>query len=325
MNGRFLPALSLVILVAGVTNPRIAAPDPLPAEPPAPSSGVPVSPPVAPTPTEAYPAAIQTLLDRGGRLAGRGMVGDLPFWTIETPAGQQTYVTSPRGLVIQGQLYDSGGLLKLDTAAAVPVIADPARQRREGLQPLLGETNTVLPPTAGLADGSLPAPASALDDSLAAVETLARGQTGPEAVWADLGQATVIEEGARTAPLVYAFIDPYCPYCHQQWRLLRQPIADGTLRVRWVPVVVLEASKRQLPRVLGLLPPTDAEGLARWMTRHTGESRTDAQAKLALVRNQALFGRLQANQVPALLYRAADGRVILRAGLSPLTPATTAR
>ena len=32
-----------------------------------------------------------------------------------------------------------------------------------------------------------------------------------------------------------------------------------------------------------------------------GESRTDAQAKLALVRNQALFGRLQANKVPALL------------------------
>ena len=46
MNGRFLPALSLVILVAGTGNPRIAAPDPLPAEPPAPSAGVPVSPPV---------------------------------------------------------------------------------------------------------------------------------------------------------------------------------------------------------------------------------------------------------------------------------------
>ena len=110
-------------------------------------------------------------------------------------------------------------------------------------------------------DGSPPAPA--LDDSLAAVETLVRGAIGPEAVWADLGQATAIEEGARDAPLVYVFIDPYCPYCHQQWRLLRQAITDGKLRVRWVPVVVLEASKRQLPRVLGLLPPNAAEGLAR--------------------------------------------------------------
>ena len=324
MNGRFLPTLSIAILVAGVANPRIAAPDPLPTEPPAPSSSVPVSPPVAPAPAEAYPAAIQTLLDRGGRLAGRGVVGDLPFWTIETPAGQQTYVTSPRGLMIRGQVYDSGGQLKLDTTAAVPVILDPARQRREGLEPLLGGMDPVLPPSAGLTDGS-PAAAAALDDSLAVVETLVRGATGPEAVWADLGQATVIEEGARDAPLVYAFIDPYCPYCHQQWRLLRQAITDGNLRVRWVPVVVLEASKRQLPRVLGLLPPSDAEGLARWMTRYVGESRTDAQAKLALVRNQTLFGRLQANKVPALLYRAADGQVILRAGLSPLVPATTAR
>ena len=323
MNSRFLPTLSIAILVASVANSRIATPDPLPTEPPASSAGVPVSPPVAPAPTEAYPAAIQMLLDRGGRLAGRGMVGDLPFWTIETPTGQQTYVTSPRGLVIQGRVYDSGGLLKLDTSAAVPVILDPARQRREGFQPLLGGMDPVPLPSAGPADGSPLAPI--LDDPLAAVETLARGATGPEAVWADLGQATAIEEGARSAPLVYAFIDPYCPYCHQQWRLLRQPVADGALRVRWVPVVVLEASKRQLPRVLGLLPPTDAEGLARWMTRYVGESRTDAQAKRALVRNQALFGRLQANQVPALLYRAADGQVILRAGLSPLAAAATAR
>lgn len=320
MNGRFLPTLSIAILVA---NPRIAAPDPLPIAPPALSAGVPVAPPVAPAPAEAYPAAIQTLLDRGGRLAGRGVVGDLPFWTIETPAGQQTYVTSPRGLVIRGQVYDSGGLLKLDTTAAVPVILDPARQRREGLEPLLGGMDPVPPPSAGLTDGSPPAPA--LDDSLAAVETLVRGAIGPEAVWADLGQATAIEEGARDAPLVYVFIDPHCPYCHQQWRLLRQAVVDGKLRVRWVSVVVLEASKRQLPRVLGLLPPTDAEGLARWMTHHVGEFRADAQAKLALARNQALFGRLQANKVPALLYRAADGRVILRAGLSPLAPATTAR
>ena len=70
MNGRFLPTLSIAILVAGVANPRIAAPDPLPTELPAPSSSVPVAPPVAPAPAEAYPAAIQTLLDRGGRLAG---------------------------------------------------------------------------------------------------------------------------------------------------------------------------------------------------------------------------------------------------------------
>ena len=320
MNGRFLPTLSIAILVAGVANPRIAAPDPLPTEPPAPSAGVPVSPPVAPAPAEAYPAAIQTLLDRGGRLAGRGVVGDLPFWTIETPAGQQTYVTSPRGLMIRGQVYDSGGLLKLDTTAAVPVILDPAR---EGLEPLLGGMGPVPPPSAGLTDGSPPAPA--LDDSLATVETLVRGAIGPEAVWADLGQATAIEEGARDAPLVYVFIDPHCPYCHQQWRLLRQAITDGRLRVRWVPVVVLEASKRQLPRVLGLLPPTDAAGLARWMTHHVGELRADAQAKLALARNQVLFGRLQANKVPALLYRAADGQVILRAGLSPLAPAVTAQ
>lgn len=322
MNDRSRHRSSLILLAAFVASPQTAVPDPVPSASPRPGVHVPAG--AGEAPAEAYPAAIQVLLDRGGRLAGRGMVGDLPFWILETPTGKQTYVTSPRGLVIRGQVYESGGLLKLDTTAAVPVILDPARQRREGLQPLLGGTDAApTPPSAALTEDSPVAPI--LDDSVAAVETLARGPTGPEAVWADLGQASVIEEGARDAPLVYAFIDPYCPYCHQQWRLLRQPVADGALRVRWVPVAVLEASKRQLPQVLGLLPPTDAEGLARWMTRYAGESRTDARAKLALVRNQALFGRLQANQVPALLYRAADGRVILRAGLSPLALAAPAR
>jgi hypothetical protein len=248
------------------------------------------------------------------------VVGDLPFWIMETPSGPQTYLTSPQGFVMRGQVYDPGGLLKLDTAATPPVILDPVRQRREGIRSLLDETRSAIP--AETAEEALP---STRNTSLADAETLARGATGPEAVWADLGQATVIEEGDPGAPLVYAFIDPYCAYCHQQWRLLRKPVAAGVLRVRWAPVVVLDASKRQLPQVLGLLHATDAEGLARWMTQRVVASRADVPAKLALMRNQALFSRLQANQVPALLYRAAEGQVILRTGLSPLSPVTTTR
>ena len=311
--------LSAFILL--MANPLTAMTEPLAVPSSPPGSAAPVSSPAtAASSPQKYPAAIQVLLDRGRRLVGRGVVGDLPFWIMETPAGPQTYLTSPQGLVMRGQVYDPGGLLKLDTAATPPVILDPVRQRREGIQPLLDETRSAISVETAVEEGS-----SAHNASLAGAETLARGATGPEAVWADLGQATVIEEGDPDAPLVYVFIDPYCTYCHQQWRLLRQPVAAGALRVRWAPVVVLDASKRQLPKVLGLLHATDAEGLARWMTQRRVASRTDVPAKLALMRNQALFSRLQAHQVPALLYRAAEGQVILRTGLSPLSPATTTR
>ena len=320
MNNRSDYLYAFILLVTLVANPLTAMSDPLsvPSSPTGP--GVIVPPPATSESLESYPAAIQILLDRGSRLVGRGVVGDLPFWMMETPSGPQTYITSPQGFVVRGQVYDPGGLLKLDTAATPPVILDPVRQRREGIRLLFGETSSTIPSETTAEDWP-----STLNNPLAGAETLVRGATGPEGVWADLGQATVIEEGDPRAPLVYAFIDPYCAYCHQQWRLLRQPVAAGVLRVRWAPVVVLEASKRQLPKVLGLLHSMDAEGLARWMTQRIVESRTDVQAKLALVRNQALFSRLQANKVPALLYRAAEGQVILRTGLSPLSPATTTR
>jgi len=310
--------LSAFILL--MANPLTAMTEPLAVPPSPPGADAPVSSPATAESLQGYPAAIQILLDRGRRLVGRGVVGDLPFWIMETPSGPQTYLTSPQGLVMRGQVYDPGGLLKLDTAATPPVILDPLRQRREGIRPLLDETRSAIP-----AETAAEAGPSTRNDALADAETLARGATSPEAVWADLGQATVIEEGDPDAPLVYVFIDPYCAYCHQQWRLLRQPVAAGALRVRWAPVVVLDASKRQLPQVLGLLHATDAAALARWMTQRRVASRTDVPAKLALMRNQALFSRLQANQVPALLYRAAEGQVILRTGLSPLSPATTTR
>lgn len=318
MNNR-LNALYAFILLMTLAANRLTAAESLavPSSPPEP--GVTVPPSAASAPLQSYPTAIQILLDRGHRLVGRGVVGDLPFWRMETSSGPQTYLTSPQGFVVRGHVYDSGGLLKLDTAATPPAILDPAQQRREGIQSLLDEPRSARPAETAAA---LP---SIRNDALADAETLARGETGPEAVWADLGQATVIEEGDPQAPLVYVFIDPYCAYCHQQWRLLRQPVAAGALRVRWAPVVALDASKRQLPKVLGLLHAMDAEGLARWMTQRMVESRTDVSAKLALVRNQALFSRLQTNKAPTLLYRAADGQVIMRTGLTPLSPATTAR
>lgn len=79
MNDRSRHTFFLIFLVASVANPLTAAPDPLPSASPS-SPDAPVSPSVAPTPAEAYPAAIQTLLDRGVGWPGAG------WWAI-CPSG----------------------------------------------------------------------------------------------------------------------------------------------------------------------------------------------------------------------------------------------
>ncbi len=220
MNNRSDYLYAFILLVTLVANPLTAMSDPLsvPSSPTGP--GVIVPPPATSESLESYPAAIQILLDRGHRLVGRGVVGDLPFWMMETPSGPQTYITSPQGFVVRGQVYDPGGLLKLDTAATPPVILDPVRQRREGIRLLFGETSSTIPSETTAEDWP-----STLNNPLAGAETLVRGATGPEGVWADLGQATVIEEGDPRAPWSTPSLIPIARtvinsgvYCGSRWR-----------------------------------------------------------------------------------------------------------
>ena len=50
-----------------------------------------------------------------------------------------------------------------------------------------------------------------------------------------------IQEGSKGA-VIYDFIDPNCPYCHQIYTWLRNPIDNGGLRVRFIIVGFLTPS-----------------------------------------------------------------------------------
>lgn len=243
-----------------------------------------------------YPAAIQRMLDgHRAEVLGRGTVGDLAFFLMRSGDQRQVFLTSPQGFLIKGKVYRPDGRLLFDTHAEPPIRSrSSAEIEREGAEPDASEDEQRLI-------------RQALD--------AARGPAGAAAVWQDLGVAAVIEEGAVTAPLIYAFIDPYCPYCHQQWQQLRGAIEHGDYRVRWVPVAVLESSKQDIGTVLGLLDRPDAGHLANWMTRRAITRRDSQMAKLALIRNNTLFKRLQSRRVPTLLYQQADGTIVMKTGV----------
>ncbi|OYV71635.1 MAG: thiol:disulfide interchange protein, partial [Acidithiobacillus ferrivorans] len=59
--------------------------------------------------------------------------------------------------------------------------------------------------------------------------------------WQALSHTHYIEEGSK-GPILYDFFDPNCPYCHQIYTWLQNPIDNGQLRVRFIVVGFLTHS-----------------------------------------------------------------------------------
>ncbi len=54
----------------------------------------------------------------------------------------------------------------------------------------------------------------------------------------------LVEEGAPTAPLVYAYADPNCIYCNKLWNDIRSYVQSGKVRIRWVLLDFLKATSK---------------------------------------------------------------------------------
>ena len=301
--------------------------------PESPADGVrpPSARPAAPAPEPAAdPPIIQRLRERGVTAESVGSIGrdDLRIWRLVAADGQPTMVlTTKEGFLLQGQVFapNDGSLLvatqgnppllrdKKDRLKhGFPLLRDPSSARSEGAPP------AATPPLAAVR-AATPAPSAAAGPSAPPPASVTPA-AGPSAatLWAQLGQATVIEEGAVGAPLVYIFIDPFCRYCHQQWTMLRAKVRQGQLRVRWAPVAVLEVSLRQRSVVMGLLDPPSAATLAGWMEYRRASPQQSEAAQRALARNLALFVALGVRSVPALVYKDQAGELVVKAGVTPL-------
>jgi thiol:disulfide interchange protein DsbG len=86
--------------------------------------------------------------------------------------------------------------------------------------------------------------------------------TGPKLV-AALENTRWTEIGKPSAPMVYAVVDPECPYCHGFWELIRPEIDAGRIRVRLVITGALSPlngglSERNAASILASAVPGDA-------------------------------------------------------------------
>ncbi len=147
-------------------------------------------------------------------------------------------------------------------------------------------------------------------DSVAAVL-----QGAPTATW--------ISEGKSSAPLIYIFFDPNCAGCHFLYESLRSFVSRGKVRVRWIPVAIVDPTS--MGKAAAILQSSDPIAALAYNEQHykiedggISEDIPSAATHRQLLANGALLNELPIGVVPTMVFDDAAGHpTIIQGALSP--------
>lgn len=139
-------------------------------------------------------------------------------------------------------------------------------------------------------------------------------------MWQKLEKNRWIAAGKADAPhIVYAFADPYCPYCTQFWQKAQPWLASGKVQLRVLMVGMLRPdSARKAAAIMMAKDP--AKTLADYENSQGKMALTDPasippQITEALKNNLALMDELGGSATPSLYYLNKEGRLQQHQGL----------
>lgn len=238
-------------------------------------------------PLPPVPEAIQDLVDRGAQIKYLGKRHGMDGWiTIYQGQEQYYYVTPDKEGFVMGVLFDKNG-----TMATV-----------EQVRKLQAEGGDVLD---FLAVDKTEAP-----KTLESVKDAAQTYQSPaEKMFADVESSNWIALGDAGAPVIYSFVDPQCPHCHDFMADLRKNYIDkGLIQVRIVPVGF---SAQSLAQAAFLLASPDAE--ERWFKHLDGDKEalpTDNDISTqGIQKNLALMQAWKFTVTPLSVYKSANGEI----------------
>lgn len=152
------------------------------------------------------------------------------------------------------------------------------------------------------------------------------------AAYAQLDKSAIVAEGGGRNPksVIYAFIDPNCPYCHAMWRAV-QPYQAAGLQVRWIPVATLGPTS--MPKAIAVLAAPDKPAALRRMEENHGKpwidegknERTHPALAASIRANGELMNGFGIAGTPGVVWRNRNGKVQVRSGMPRLSelPAIT--
>ena len=139
-------------------------------------------------------------------------------------------------------------------------------------------------------------------------------------MWQKLEKNHWIAAGKADAPLVvYAFADPYCPYCTQFWQNAQPWLASGKVQLRVLMVSMLRPDSGQKAAAI-MMAKDPAITLAEYEnSQGKMELKVPAsitpEIKKALEDNLALMDELGGTATPSIYYLNKDGRLQQHQGL----------
>lgn len=237
----------------------------------------------APVSLPDLPPPIQNLVDEGAQIRFLGKSHGFDSWlTVKNGQEQYFYVLPDGSAFVMGVLFDRKGQL---------VTVDQVQKLRSQGDTLLDT----------LAEDTAEAEAKA------AAAATPEFKTPSERLYYELENSNWVTLGTSKAPVLYAFIDPQCPFCHDFVQALRSGnyLKDGKVQVRLIPVGLRDETRAQAAFLLAAPNPEE-----RFYKHLDGDkdalpARADISEQ-GVQRNLALMQAWEFDVTPMVFYRSQD-------------------
>lgn len=236
------------------------------------------------------PAALQVLVDRGAQARYLGERHGMDGWITIFQGQEQYYYVTPNGEgFLMGLLFDKDGKM-----ATIDQVRD--------LQSQSGEVLDFLTMDKAVNDQDL---TKAIQETNEAFDY----KTPAERMFAEVENSNWIQFGQTGAPVIYSFMDPQCPHCHEFMKDMKDGyIGKGLVQVRMIPVGFREETLAQAAFLLASPNPQERfynhlEGDKSAIPAKSGTSTQGIQKNLALMQQWKF------DVTPMTIYRGKDGKV----------------
>ena len=236
----------------------------------------------------AMPDALQVLVDRGAQARYLGKRHGMDGWVTIFQGQEQYYYITPNGEgFLMGLMFDKDG-----TMATIEQVRELQSQSDDVLDFLAVDK----------VDKSL---TKAIKETNAAFDY----KTPAERMFMDVENSNWMQFGIEGAPVIYSFMDPQCPHCHEFMKDLRGDyIEKGLIQVRMIPVGFREET---LAQAAFLLAAPDAK--ERWYKHLDGDTsalpaKTNTNTQ-GIQKNLALMQAWKFSVTPMTIYRGRDGKI----------------
>lgn len=140
-----------------------------------------------------------------------------------------------------------------------------------------------------------------------------------ERAWSELAKADWIQDGKKDAPVIlYAFMDPNCPYCHRFREQAEPWVKSGKVQIRHIVVGILGQSSLDKAATINGSEDTTAAFLINQHQFERNGITVDNKAKSAGLKitekNNELMQELGLTGAPAIYYQV-NGKTELARGL----------